>query len=54
MDSFWNNLASWVQAIGTIAAVIGTAWIASKDARAASRRADDAKIAAKKIGRAHV
>jgi hypothetical protein len=47
VDSFWNNLASWVQAIGTIAAVIGTAWIASKDARAASHRADDAKIAAK-------
>ena len=47
MSNFWYNVAAWVQAIGTIAAVIGTAWIASGDARAARRRAEEAKIAAK-------
>ena len=47
MSDVWYNTAAWVQAIGTIAAVIGTAWFSSRDARAARRRAEDAKIAAK-------
>lgn len=47
MSNFWYNAAAWVQAIGTIAAVIGTAWLSSRDARAASRRAEEARIAAK-------
>jgi hypothetical protein len=47
VNTFWDNAASWVQAIGTIAAVIGTAWIASREARAASRRAEEGRVAAK-------
>jgi hypothetical protein len=47
VSNFWYNAAAWVQAIGTIAAVMGTAWFSSRDARAARRRAEDARIAAK-------
>ena len=47
MSNFWYNAAAWVQAIGTIAAVIGSAWFAARDSRAARRNAEDAKIAAK-------
>ena len=47
MSNFWYNAAAWVQAIGTIAAVIGSAWFAARDSRAARRQAEDAKIAAK-------
>ena len=47
MDNFWYNAAAWVQAIGTIAAVIGSAWVANAGSRAARRNAEDAKIASK-------
>lgn len=49
MDSstFWYNAAAWVQAIGTIAAVIGSAWLAAGKSRAARRRDREAKIASK-------
>jgi len=47
LSNFWYNAAAWVQAIGTIAAVIGSAWFAARDSRAARRQAEDAKIAAK-------
>jgi hypothetical protein len=47
VSNFWYNAAAWVQAIGTIAAVIGSAWFAARDSRAARRQAEDAKIAAK-------
>lgn len=47
MSNFWYNAAAWVQAIGTIAAVIGSAWFAARDSRAARRQAEDAKIASK-------
>ncbi len=47
MSNFWYNAAAWVQAIGTIAAVIGSAWFAARDSRAARRNAAEAKVAAK-------
>ena len=47
MSNFWYNAAAWVQAIGTIAAVIGSAWFAARDSRAARRQAEDAKMASK-------
>lgn len=47
MSTFWYNAAAWVQAIGTIAAVIGSAWFAARDTRAARRHAEEAKVAAK-------
>ncbi len=47
MSNFWYNAAAWVQAIGTIAAVVGSAWFAARDTRAARRHAAEAKIAAK-------
>jgi hypothetical protein len=37
-DSFWSEAAAWVQAIGTIAAVVGAAWVAAGDVRASRRR----------------
>jgi len=47
LSDFWYNAAAWVQAIGTIAAVIGSAWFAARDSRAARRNAEEAKVAAK-------
>jgi len=47
LNNFWYNAAAWVQAIGTIAAVIGSAWVANAGSRAARRSAEEAKIAAK-------
>lgn len=47
VNNLWYNAAAWVQAIGAIAAVIGAAWVSSRDTRDAARRADEAKIAAK-------
>jgi hypothetical protein len=38
VDSVWSDAASWVQAIGTIGAVAGAAWVAASDARATRRR----------------
>lgn len=40
MDDIWSESASWVQAIGTIAAVVGAGWVAAKDSRAARQRED--------------
>lgn len=36
--SIWTETAAWVEAIGAIAAVIGSGWVAAQDARAARRR----------------
>jgi hypothetical protein len=47
VNNFWYNAAAWVQAIGTIAAVIGSAWVANAGSRAARRNAEEAKIASK-------
>lgn len=38
MNDIWSDAASWVQAIGTIAALIGAAWVAAGDGRAARAR----------------
>jgi hypothetical protein len=47
VNNFWYNAAAWVQAIGTIAAVIGSAWFAARESRASRRSAEAAKVAAK-------
>jgi len=44
--TFWNATAAWVEAIGAIAAVIGSGWVAASDSRAARRREDRAAAAA--------
>lgn len=36
--SAWSEAAAWVQAFGTIAAVVGAAWVAARDGQAARRR----------------
>lgn len=45
-DSVWNAAAAWVEAIGAIAAVIGSGWVAASDSRAARRREERAAAAA--------
>jgi hypothetical protein len=45
-DSVWSETAAWVEAIGAIAAVIGSGWVAAHDSRAARRREADAAAAA--------
>jgi hypothetical protein len=45
-ESIWSITAAWVEAIGAIAAVIGTGWVASRDSRAARRREERAEAAA--------
>jgi hypothetical protein len=47
VNNFWYNAAAWVQAIGTIAAVIGSAWVANAGSRAARRSVEEAKLASK-------
>lgn len=42
-ESVWYDAAAWVQAIGTIGAVIGAAWVAASDARAARRREEQVR-----------
>ena len=45
-QSIWIVTAAWVEAIGAIAAVIGSGWIASRDSRAARWREERAEAAA--------
>lgn len=47
MSDVWYNTAAWVQAIGTIGAVLGSAWLAKSESRAARRREAEARVAAK-------
>ena len=42
-DSIWSETAAWVEAIGAIAAVIGSGWVAASDLRAARRREERAE-----------
>jgi len=42
MESASSQLAAWVEAVGAIAAVIGAAWVAARDSRAARRREERA------------
>ena len=44
MGDFWSDAAAWVQAVGTVAAVIWAAWIARGEARAALRREELGRI----------
>ena len=37
-ESVWSEAAAWVEAIGAIAAVIGSGWVAASESRAARRR----------------
>ena len=41
-DSVWTEAAAWVEAVGAIAAVIGSGWIASSESRATRRREERA------------
>jgi len=38
MNDVWMELAAWVEAVGTIAAVVGAAWIAARESRWARLR----------------
>ena len=37
-DTVWTETAAWVEAVGTIGAVIGAAWVAASESRASRRR----------------
>ena len=47
MSDVWYNTAAWVQAVGTIGAILGSAWLAKRESRAARRREEEARVAAK-------
>jgi len=47
VSDVWYNAAAWAQAVGTIAAVLGSAWLAARESRAALRREEAARIATK-------
>jgi hypothetical protein len=38
IESVWSIAAAWVQAVGTIGAVVGAAWVAASESRASRRR----------------
>lgn len=46
MDDVWYDAAAWVQAVGTIAAVVGAAWVAAGESRSARRREEQSVAAA--------
>jgi hypothetical protein len=46
VGSFWSAAAAWVEAIGAIAAVVGSGWVAARDSRAARGREERAEAAA--------
>ena len=43
-ESIWSDTAAWVEAIGAIAAVIGSGWVAASDSRATRRREERAAV----------
>jgi hypothetical protein len=45
-ESIWSETAAWVEAIGAIAAVIGSGWVAARESRATRRREERAAAAA--------
>jgi hypothetical protein len=45
MTDAWYEAAAWVQAVGTIAAVAGSAWLAAGESRAVRRRDREAQLA---------
>jgi hypothetical protein len=46
IESPWSAVAAWVEAIGAIAAVVGSGWVAARDSRAARGREERAEAAA--------
>jgi hypothetical protein len=42
----WSDAAAWVQAVGTIAAVAGAAWVAAGESRSARKREERSAAAA--------
>jgi len=40
IETFSSEAATWVQAVGTIAAVVGAGWVAAAESRASRRRED--------------
>jgi hypothetical protein len=42
-ETVWTEAAAWVEAIGTIGAVIGAAWVAASESRTGRRREDRAR-----------
>lgn len=46
IESPWSAAAAWVEAIGAIAAVVGSGWVAARDSRAARGREERAEAAA--------
>ena len=45
-ESPWTEVAAWVEALGAIAAVIGSGWVAASESRATRRREDRAAATA--------
>ncbi len=45
-ESVWSETAAWVEAIGAIAAVIGSGWVAASESRATRGREERAAAAA--------
>ena len=45
--SIWSEIAAWVEAVGAIAAVIGSGWVAARTSRAALRREERASAEAR-------
>ena len=45
-DSIWSETAAWVEAIGAIAAVVGSGWVAANESRATRLREERAADAA--------
>ena len=46
LDDPWTEAAAWVQAVGTIGALIGAAWVAAGDSRASRRREERNRLEA--------
>ena len=42
-ETIWTETAAWVEAIGTICAVVGAAWVAAGEARSAKAREERAR-----------
>lgn len=42
-ETFWTEAAAWVQAVGTICAIVGAAWVAAGEARAGKAREERAR-----------
>lgn len=43
-ETIWSQAAAWVEAIGTICAVVGAAWVAAGEARAARAREERTRL----------